>query len=329
MRVAIVGAGAIGTLLGHGFCKSGHTVTLLDLPERVAQLRDAGALVIHRDTGNKSSAVPYLITCEYSEAGTQDFVFLATKSHDLPAVAEGIAELTHAETTIITLQNGIPWWYLQDLPHKFGDARLKCLDPEGVLDNYIDSSRILGCVAYPAAILNPDGSVSHVEGDRFPVGELAGGELPRTRRAVQLFESAGFKSRIIGDIRSEIWLKAWGALSINPISALTRATMEDICSFEATRELIMQMMSEAQHVAESFGAHFRHTIEKRIEGAQAVGAHKTSMLQDVENRRRLELDGLMLAVMELASIAGRDTPTIRNVYACAALLDNTLRTTLP
>ena len=182
----------------------------------------------------------------------------------------------------------------------------------------------MGCVAYPAAITEQDGRVRHVEGRNFPVGELDGSVRERTRLVSGLFEDAGFKSRIIDDIRSEIWLKAWGALSINPVSALTGATMEDICTFTETRELIAQMMREAQEVAEAFGAKFRHTIEKRIAGAQAVGAHKTSMLQDVENGRSLELDGLMLAVLELADLAGKEVPSIRNIYACAALLNENL-----
>ncbi len=156
------------------------------------------------------------------------------------------------------------------------------------------------------------------------MGELDGADSDRARRVAELFASAGFKSRVIDDIRSEIWLKAWGALSINPISALTRATMEDICTFPETRELVAQMMREAQAVAEAFGARFRHTIDKRIDGARNVGAHKTSMLQDVENGHQLELDGLMLAVLELADIAGKDVPTIRSVYACTALLNQSL-----
>ena len=170
-------------------------------------------------------------------------------------------------------------------------------------------------------MMEPDGRVRHVEGWNFPVGELDGSVRERTLVVSGLFKDAGFKSRIIDDIRSEIWLKAWGALSINPVSALTGATIEDICTFTETRELIAQMMREAQEVAEAFGATFRHTIEKRIEGARAVGPHKTSMLQDVENGRPLELDGLMLAVLELAKLAGKEVPTIRNIYACAALLN--------
>lgn len=324
MRVAIVGAGAMGTLLGHGFCKGGHEVTVLDLCERVKQLKSVGKLLVIADDGSESAASPKLISSDYEDIDSPDVIVLATKSQDLPEIAEKIAAVAQDQTAIVTIQNGIPWWYLQGLTHDFGSARIRCLDPDGLLENHIRPSQIVGCVAYPAAILQRDGRVRHVEGRAFPVGELDGADSDRARRVAELFATAGFKSRVIDDIRSEIWLKAWGALSINPISALTRATMEDICTFPETRELVAQMMREAQAVAEAFGARFRHTIDKRIDGARNVGAHKTSMLQDVENGRQLELDGLMLAVLELADIAGKSVPTIRSVYACTALLNQSL-----
>lgn len=324
MRIAIVGAGAMGTLLGHGFCKGGHEVSIVDLPDRVDQLRATGKLIVIGTDGSESSALPSVITSDYLEAGIHEVVILATKSQHLPAVAQGIGHLIDESSMIISIQNGIPWWYLRGLPHPHGDKRIHCLDPDGSLERLIPTSQVVGCVAYPAAMMEEDGRARHVEGRNFPVGELDGVARERTSKVAGLFMDAGFKSRIIDDIRSEIWLKAWGALSINPISALTRATMRDICTFTATRELVAQMMREAQAVAESYGATFRHTIEKRIEGARAVGPHKTSMLQDVENGRSLELDGLMLAVLELAELAGKRVPTIQAVYACAALLNSTL-----
>lgn len=324
MRIAIVGAGAMGTLVGNGLCKAGHEVSILDLPHRVTQLRSNGRLVVVAPDGTESAVSPTLATADYSEAGVHDVVVLATKSQDLPAVARGVSELTDGTSTIVTLQNGIPWWYLHGLESNFDASRIQCLDPDGLLQRFIDPSQIVGCVAYPAAMMEPDGRVHHIEGFRFPVGELDGSVRDRTRLLSGLFEDAGFKSRIIDDIRCEIWLKAWGAISINPISALTRATMVDICTFTETRELIEQMMREVQEVAEALGATFRHTVEKRIDGAAAVGAHKTSMLQDVESGRALELDGLMLAVLQLADLAGKEIPTVRNIYACTALLNKSL-----
>lgn len=324
MRIAIVGAGAMGTLLGHGFCKAGHDVSFVDRPGRVAQIRAAGELVVIAPDGSESSVTPTLVTADYAEPGIQEIVILATKSQDLPAVARKLADLADSSSTIVTIQNGIPWWYLQGLQTGFDSSRIPCLDPDGDLERLVDASQIVGCVAYPAAMLESNGRVRHVEGYRFPVGELDGAVRDRTKQLSGLFEDAGFKSRIIDDIRSEIWLKAWGAIPINPISALTRATMVDICSFHDTRDLIERMMREVQEIAEAFGASFRHTIDKRIDGARAVGAHKTSMLQDVEHGRALELDALMLAVLQLADIAGKEAPTVRSIYACTALLNKNI-----
>jgi 2-dehydropantoate 2-reductase len=321
MEISIIGAGAMGTLLGHGFCRAGHHVTLIDLPERVHQIRALKKLVVISPDGQESSFTPALVTSKYEEAGIQDAVFLATKSQDLPAVAQKLSCLTNPKTAIITIQNGLPWWYLQGLETDLGTAQIPCLDPDGLLEKHVDSSQVVGCVAYPAATLEKDGRIRHVEGLRFPVGELDGAVRDRTVRLVELFEESGFKSRAIEDIRSELWLKAWGAVSINPISALSRATMVDICDFDETRDVIVQMMREVQHVAEALGANFRHTIEKRVSGARAVGAHKTSMLQDVESGRPLELDALMLSIIQLADMVDIEVPTVKTVYACVALLN--------
>lgn len=324
MRIAIVGSGAMGMFLGHGFQKAGYEVTMLDLPYRVEKLRSIGQFSVIMEDGFESTAKPAMITSSFSEAGIHNVVVLATKAQDLPAAAADIAKLTNGDSVIVTIQNGIPWWYLHGLSHPFGKIHLTCLDPDGLLDRFISPSQIVGCVAYPAVILEADGRIRHVEGKRFTIGEVIGDPSERTHHIAYLFEDAGFKCKVIEDIRSEIWLKAWGALSINPISALTHATMEDICSFPNTRALVTQMMGEAQAVAEALGVHFRHTIEKRIEGARAVGPHKTSMLQDLENGRPLELDALMLAVLELAELTDQETPTIRSIYACASLLNKNI-----
>jgi len=321
MRIGIVGAGALGTLLGHAICRAGGRVTLVDRPERVAAIAAAGGLVVEDPEGRRSVAVPECVTDNPGAAGVLDFVFLATKAHDLPTLAGSLAPLLGRESCCVTVQNGIPWWYFHGLDHPYAGHRLASVDPHGLLERHIDASRVVGCVAYPAAILRADGSVKHVEGHRFPVGEVDGQERPRTLRLAQILGDAGFRSRVLRDIRSEIWLKALGALSINPISALTRATMADICTFAPTREVVARMMSEAREIAEALGASFRHTVEERIEGARAVGGHKTSMLQDVENRRPMELDALMASVLELAELTGRRADAIRTVHACAALLN--------
>ena len=252
-------------------------------------------------------------------------MILATKAQHLPMVAQQASRLIGPETVVLTIQNGIPWWYLHGRSGDYSGARIQCLDPDGTLERFIPSRSIVGCVAYPAVRLDGDGQVIHVEGWRLPVGELDGSIQERTQVIASLLDRAGFKSRAIGEIHSEIWLKALGALSINPISALTRATMEEICTFSATRDLVKTMMQEAKNVAEALGATLRHTIDERIDGARSVGAHKTSMLQDVEAGRALELDALMLAVLELGELTRTNTPTIRSIYACTALLNERIQ----
>ena len=201
---------------------------------------------------------------------------------------------------------------------------METVDPGGVLFNAIDPDRIIGCIAYPAATLPEPGVIHHIEGNRFPVGELDNSESERLARVSALFAEAGFKSRVLTDIRSEIWLKLWGNLTFNPISALTHATLVDICQFPATRSLAAAMMTEAQEIGERLGATFRVPMERRIAGAEGVGKHKTSMLQDVEVGKPLEIDGMLGAVIELAEMTGVEVPTLRALYACVGLLSKTI-----
>ena len=189
----------------------------------------------------------------------------------------------------------------------------------------MDPDRIIGCIAYPATTIEEPGVIKHIEGNRFPVGELNGQETARVQRVSQLFTESGFRARILDDIRSEIWLKLWGNLTFNPISALTHSTLVDICQFDLTRDLVAIMMKEAQVVGESLGAHFRVPIEKRISGAEMVGKHKTSMLQDVEAGKPMEIEGMLGAVIELADVVGVQTPTLRAIYSCVSLLDKTVQ----
>ncbi len=228
------------------------------------------------------------------------------------------------DTIIMTVQNGLPWWYFHKHGGEHDGKPLKTLDPSGVLTKHIDADRIIGCVVYPAAAVTEPGVIHHVEGDRFPLGELDGSESERAQKLHDLLVDAGFRSRILDDIRSEIWLKAWGNLSFNPISALTHATLVDICQFPETRQLAADMMSEAQEIAEALGITFRHTIEKRISGAEGVGAHKTSMLQDVEAGRSLETEALIGSILEMGEMIGKPAPSIKAVYACVKLLNKVM-----
>ena len=323
MRICVVGAGAIGGLMGAKLALSGQEVTLIDQGAHLAAIKENGLKLVMED-GAELLAKDLKATDSFDEAGTQDMVILALKAHQIEAVAAKLPALFDADTSIVTVQNGLPWWYFQRHGGEFDGRRLETLDPTGVIEANIEAERIIGCVVYPAAAVIEPGVIHHVEGDRFPVGELDGSESERAKTLCQTLIDAGFRSRVVEDIRSEIWLKAWGNLSFNPISALTHATLLDICRFPEARTLAANMMKEAQEIAEKLGIEFRHTIERRIEGAEAVGAHKTSMLQDVEARRSLEVEALIGAVIELARLTNTPSPSIDAVCACVKLLDKTL-----
>ena len=323
MRICVVGAGAIGGLMGAKLALSGQEVTLIDQGAHLAAIKENGLKLVMED-GAELLAKDLKATDSFDEAGTQDMVILALKAHQIEAVAPKLPALFDADTSIVTVQNGLPWWYFQRHGGEFDGRRLETLDPTGVIEANIEAERIIGCVVYPAAAVIEPGVIHHVEGDRFPVGELDGSESERAKTLCQTLIDAGFRSRVVEDIRSEIWLKAWGNLSFNPISALTHATLLDICRFPEARTLAANMMKEAQEIAEKLGIEFRHTIERRIEDAEAVGAHKTSMLQDVEARRSLEVEALIGAVIELARLTNTPSPSIDAVCACVKLLDKTL-----
>jgi ketopantoate reductase len=243
-----------------------------------------------------------------AEAGKQDIVVLAVKAHFLDQVVRDIDSMLGPDTVILTVQNGLPWWYFQRLGGQYDNHRLESLDPSGVLTKNIDPKRLIGCVVYPAAAATAPGVIHHVEGDRFPIGELDGKETTRVKELHDVFIKAGLKSLVLPDIRSEIWLKAWG----------------NICQFAETRELAATMMKEAQDIAQKLGVTFRVTIDKRIAGAEAVGAHKTSMLQDVEAGRSLETEALIGSILEMAKLTNTSAPAIESVYALVKLLNKVM-----
>jgi 2-dehydropantoate 2-reductase len=224
------------------------------------------------------------------------------------------------QTVIVPMQNGLPYWYFHKLKGPFEGHTLQSVDPEGRIGRAIGADNVLGCVVYPASELVAPGVVRHIEGDRFPLGELDGSASTRAQRVSDAFVRAGFKAPLLDDIRSEIWLKLWGNSTFNPVSALTRATLEDICRFAPTRELAASMMREAQQVAAKLGVTFRVSIDRRIAGAEKVGAHKTSMLQDIEAGREPEIEALVGSVVELARLTDTPTPCIDAVYALTRLL---------
>ena len=323
MKICVVGAGAIGGMMGARLAQRDHEVSLIARGPHLAAIREHGLKLIQ--DGEEIVAKNVVATDDIAELGHQDVVLLALKSHQINAVLDKLPNLIGPDTVMVTLQNGIPWWYFQLLGGDYEGRTVETVDPGGVLKDAIDPTCLLGCIAYPAAVIAEPGVIKHVEGIRFPVGELDGSLSARAQRVSEAFVDAGFKSPVLEDIRSEIWLKLWGNLTFNPISAMTHATLEAICQFPLTRELAATMMTEAKDVAEKLGASFRVSLERRIEGAEKVGKHKTSMLQDVEAGKALEIDGMLGVVIELANTVDVEVPTLKAVYAAVSLLSHTMQ----
>jgi 2-dehydropantoate 2-reductase len=321
MRIAIVGAGAIGGLLGHRLAGAGHAVNLVARGAHLHAIQDRGLTLIEENGVQETRrivAVDRLIPDHY------DVIILGMKANQVAAVVPAVAETANADTMIVTAQNGIPWWYFLRHGGPYEGIQLKSVDPDGTISAGLSQHHIIGSVIYPAAEIVEPGVIRHVEGNRLSIGEIDGSDTPGIRSLADVLREGGFKTHVLSDIRSEIWLKLWGNLSLNPISALTHATLVDICRHPPTRALVAHMMEEAQAIAEHFGIHFRVSLERRIAGAEAVGAHKTSMLQDVETGRQLELEALVGSVAELGRITGIATPAIDAIYAATSLLTQTL-----
>ncbi len=323
MKIAIVGAGAIGGLLAARFALAGETVTVIDIGAHLEAIRGKGLKLVHPD-GREEIASGIRAVANCSDAGPQDLVFLSVKAYQIEMLAPQLPALFGVDTMMVTTQNGLPWWYFQNFNGPHQGYRMKTADPQGIIEQHVDAKRIIGCVVYPAGEILAPGVVMHQEGERFPVGELDGLESDRVKTVSEALVRAGFKSPVIPDIRSEIWLKLWGNMSFNPISALTHATLVDICQEPATRALATDMMREAQTVAEKLGVTFRVSIEKRIAGAEKVGKHKTSTLQDVEAGRSVEVDALIGSVLELGELTSTPTPSIAAVHAMLKLLVHTM-----
>ncbi len=323
MKIAIIGAGAIGGYLGVRLALAGVDVTLIARGPNLNAIKASGMRLVLED-GSELHAPTLRATENLSEAGTHDVILLTVKAHQVTQIAPDIHLLCHADTAIVTMQNGIPWWYFHKMPGPYENTSVPSSDPGGIIGKHIDPARVIGSVVYPAAILTSPGVVKVIEGNRFALGELDGTTTPRISALADAFAKAGFKAPILADIRSEIWLKLWGNLTFNPISALTHATLVDICQFPLTRDLSAQMMREAEAIAGKLGVTFRVSVERRIAGAERVGAHKTSMLQDIEQGRPIELEALVGSVVELGVLTETPTPYISAVFACASLLAKTL-----
>src|SRR5580692_5832564 len=323
MKIAIVGVGAIGGYVGIRLALAGEQVTFIARGANLETLRTRG-IRLQNANGSEESLPKVVATDDYSAAGPQDIIILAMKAHQVEAVVDEVPKMFAADTIVVPMQNGIPYWYFHNHGGRLAGTRVHSVDPNGLIYDKIRCERVVGCVVYPAAELVAPGVIRHVEGNRFPVGEPDGTTSERVTEVARCFVKGGMQAPILSDIRSEIWLKLWGNLSFNPISALSRATLAGICQYPPSRAVAAAMMSEAHSVAIQLGVKFRVSLEKRIAGAEKVGHHKTSMLQDVEAARSLEVDALLGSVVELARRTNTPTPHIDTVYALTKLLAKSL-----
>jgi len=321
MKICVIGAGAIGGLLAAKLAHAELEVSVVARGAHLAAIR-ADGLILREGGGEIVARVA--ATDRIGDIASPDLVILGMKAHQVAAVAADVAAILTPASLVLTAQNGLPWWYF----HKHGGPRegvtLQSVDPGGIIAKHLPIDQIIGAVVYPAAEIERPGVIRHIEGNRFSLGEIDGAKTDRIARVSEVFGAAGFKAPASSDIRSEIWTKLWGNACFNPISALTHATLEDICRYAPSHTLAAAIMRETQAVGEAFGIRFRISIEKRIAGAEAVGAHKTSMLQDVENGRAIEADALIGSVLELARMADIATPHTDAVYALTKLLGRTL-----
>ncbi|MCX7645427.1 MAG: 2-dehydropantoate 2-reductase [Rhodobacteraceae bacterium] len=312
MRIAIYGAGAIGGFLGARLAQAGAEVSLIARGPHLAAMRASGLTLIE---GGARTTLPVRATGEPAELGPQDCVIVALKAHSAAAAVGPMQALLGPQTTVVWAVNGLPWWYFHRHGGPWEGTRLASVDPGGVIWDGIGPERVLGCVVYPAAELDGPGVVRHVEGNRVSLGEPDGSRSARAEALSAVMQRAGLRAPVRPRLRDEIWVKLWGNLSFNPISALTLATLEAICADPGTRALARAMMLEAQAIAEALGIVFPIDVDRRIAGAAAVGAHRTSMLQDLEAGRPMEIDALVGAVQELGRLTGHATPAIDAVPA--------------
>ncbi|HZZ59824.1 MAG TPA: 2-dehydropantoate 2-reductase [Roseiarcus sp.] len=321
MDICVIGAGAIGGLLAAKLAEAGESVSVVARGEHLKAILERG-LVLKEE--GRETVVRVRATHRIADVGRPELVVLGVKAHQLPAVAADVASILSPTALVLTAQNGIPWWYFFKHGGPFEGVRLNSVDPGGVIADHLPIDSVIASVVYPAAEIERPGVIRHIEGYRLSLAEIDGSRTDRVAALSQAFSRAGFKSPVLSDVRAEIWTKLWGNLAFNPISALSRSTLEGICRYPATRALAAAMMREAQTVGEAFGVRFRISIEKRIAGAEGVGAHKTSMLQDVEAGRPIEIDALLGSVIELGQLARIATPHLDAVYAVAKLLGETL-----
>ena len=311
MRICIYGAGAIGGYLGAQLALAGEDVTLIARGAHLEAMRENGLKLLI--DGQERVAHPFC-TDDPSQAGPQDYVIVTLKAHSAPVIVEPMQPLLGRDTSVVTAVNGVPWWYFYELDGRWRDHRLETVDPGGVQWDGIGPERAIGCVVYPATEVVEPGVIQHLDGNRFTLGEPSGEKTERVKALASALIAAGFRAPV-RRIRDEIWVKLWGNLSFNPISALTLETLDTVATDPGTRAVSKAMMLEAKAIGDELGVRFPVDVERRIDGAAAVGSHRTSMLQDLERGRPMEIDALVSAVQEMGRLVGVPTPTIDVVLA--------------
>jgi 2-dehydropantoate 2-reductase len=317
MKVAVFGAGAIGGYLGAKLASAGQDVTLVARGPHLQAMQERGLRLIE---GESETVTHPRAVATGEEAGPQDYVFLAVKAHSVTPALDAIRPLLGPETSVITAQNGVPWWYFYGMDGQWQDQRLESVDPGGHIWETLRPERVIGCVVYPACEIDAPGVVRHIEDERFSLGEPDGSRSDRVAVLAKALIGAGLRAPVRNRIRNEIWVKLLGNLALNPISALTRATLGEICGNPRARAFARAVMVEGQAVAAALGEEMPVTIDARLDGAAALGDHKTSMLQDLELGRPMELDALAGAVVELAGLTGVATPNLDSLWAMTQLL---------
>lgn len=312
MKICIYGAGAIGGYLGVQLAQAGADVSLVARGAHLAAMKANGLRLL---IGDDARVVHPRCTDTPAELGVQDVVIICLKAHSITGVLDAMKPLLGPKTRIVTAVNGIPYWYFYKHGYACENSTLESIDPGGRQWKELGPERAIGCVVYPATEIEAPGVIRHVYGDRFPLGEPSGEKSADVAALSALFVKAGLQAPVLENIRDEIWLKLWGNVSFNPISALTHATLDILCSDPGTRAVTRAMMVEAQQIAETFGVKFRVDVDRRIEGGRKVGAHKTSMLQDLERGRPMEIDPLVTVVQEMGRLTNIPTPTIDIVLA--------------
>tara|TARA_B100000614_G_scaffold102388_2_gene92068 strand:- start:1206 stop:2177 length:972 start_codon:yes stop_codon:yes gene_type:complete len=316
MKICIFGAGAIGGYMGVKLAQIGTDVSLVARGPHLEAMKKNGLRLIE---GESDLTVPVEASENPEDLGFQDYLIITLKAHSVPSIIEKVRPLVSEKTTIVSGVNGIPWWYFHKIGGKFEGTKLASVDPGNVQWESFGPSKVLGCVVYPAAEVLEPGVIKHIEGNRFSLGEPDGSKSDRALKLSKVLTEAGLKAPVRPKLRDEIWVKLWGNLSFNPISALTHATLDVLCTDIGTREVARKMMLEAQAIAEKLGVKFPIDVERRIDGGAAVGAHRTSMLQDLDQGRPMEVDALVTSVQELGRITNTPTPVIDIVLSLIKL----------